>query len=262
MFNSVIKEKQPFVARFLEGALVRGKEKLNSAYILTGNNLEDKLELANETARILNCNIKTPECICVNCSWVRQNTHPAVIKLEPEKTVITIAQARNLKQQLIVSSQYHRVVIFTQADYKILHSESANALLKIIEEPPPRVTFFFFVRDREDILDTIVSRSQIVPLRYTPEDGLDYSLLEGFPPGQRDDALMLAEKLLKGEHNPEEVLEVMQQYVGLNIKQNAGNREFCLKNIDYLKNIQKAGIELQSYVSAQAVFDSLLIKNP
>ncbi|OGI04883.1 MAG: hypothetical protein A2Y25_07700 [Candidatus Melainabacteria bacterium GWF2_37_15] len=256
MFSSEIKEKQPFAARFLEeSALTR----LNSSYILTGNNTEDMLILAKETARILNCAYKTEDCTCVNCSWVRQDTHPAVIMMEPEKTVVTIAQARELKQSLFVSSQYHRVIIFPKADYKTLHSESANALLKIIEEPPQSVTFFFFTRDREDMLDTIVSRSQIVPLRYATEPVLDFSVLGEFPPASREDALMYAEKLLKADLPPEDVLERMQQYLILNIKENSVNREFCLKNIDYLKNIQKAGSELKSYVSPQAVLDSLLL---
>lgn len=259
MFSREIKEKQPFSARFLESALVPGRERLNSAYIFTGNNTNDMLFLAKETARILNCANKTEDCTCVNCSWIRQDTHPAVILMEPEKTVITINQARELKQSLFVSSQYHRVIIFPKSDYKTLHSESANALLKIIEEPPTRVTFIFFVRDREDMLDTIVSRSQIVPLKYTPDKRLDFGILEDFPPQGREEALLYAEKLLKSDLSPEEVLEILQQYLILYIKENSTNREFCIKNIDYLKNIQKAGSELQSYVSPQAVLDSLLL---
>jgi len=259
MFSPAIKQKQPFAARFLESALTPGREKLNSAYILTGNCAEDKLFLAKEAARILNCKVKTADCECVNCNWVRQDTHPAIIMMEPEKTVVTVEQARELRKTLFVSSQYHRVIIFTKADYKTLHSESANTLLKIVEEPPPRVTFFFFARDREDMLATIVSRSQIIPLKYTPDDAFDYGILEEFPPKSREDALLLAEKLLKEDMPPEQVLEVLQQYIILNIKQNPENREFCLKNINYLKNVQKASNELQSYVNAQAVLDSLLL---
>ncbi len=259
MFSREIEQKQPFAAKFLEAALAPGREKLNSAYIFTGNSTEDMLSLAKETARILNCKEKTEDCQCVNCNWVRQDTHPAIILMEPEKKVVTVEQARELRQTLFVSSQYHRVIIFAKADYKTLHSESANTLLKIIEEPPPRVTFFFFARDREDMLATIVSRSQIVPLKYTLDEAFDYSILENFPPQSREDALLLAEKLLKAEMPVEQVLEVMQQYMILNIKQNKDNREFCLKNINYLMNIQKASDEIQSYVNAQAVLDSLLL---
>ncbi len=259
MFDPIIKQKQPFAARILESALTPGREKPANAYILTGNNTDDMLFLANETARILNCGHKIEECTCVNCSWVRQNTHPAVIRVEPEKTVITIARTRELKHSLLISSQYHRVIIFTKADYKTLHSESANALLKIIEEPPRRVTFFFFARDREDMLDTIVSRSQVIPLKYTPEPVFDFSLLGGFPPENREKALLLAEKLLKENTPAEDILEIMQRHLVLNIKQNSENRDFCLKNINYLKNVQKAANELKSYVNPQAVLDSLLL---
>lgn len=261
MFSDSIKQKQPFASKILESALAPGRERLNSAYILTGNDFDDMRTLADETARILNCAEKTADCQCVNCSWVRQSTHPAVIVMEPEKNVVSVEQARELRQTLNLSSQYHRVVIFPKADYKSLQAAAANTLLKTIEEPPQKVTFFFFIRDREDILDTIVSRSQIIPLKYKPVEVLDYSMLEGFPPKSREEALLLAEKFLKLEQTPEEVLEAMQQYMALYIKQNSHNREFCLKNIDYLKNIQKCTSELQSYVSAQAAVDSLLLSN-
>ncbi|MCK5176355.1 MAG: hypothetical protein KAQ92_01390 [Candidatus Aenigmarchaeota archaeon] len=322
MFNHVIKAKQPFAARFLESVLTPGKEKLANAYMFTGSSIMDMYFLALETARILNCHDKTENCACSSCSWIRQNRHPTVITISPidyihankdgkPKTVITIEQARHLKQSLSISSQYHRVIIFTDAlegkeheskadkmwkeyqefitppvleaiageskqrtswipmplNYKNFHSGPANTMLKIIEEPPPKTTFFFFAKDREDMLDTIVSRSQIIPLVYTFSENSNLSVLDDFfkyfPPESPEDSVLYSEKLIQiAKENSlplEDLFNLIQEYLILEIKQNLPDKNFCKKNINYLKNIQHAGDELKNYVNPQAIADSLLL---
>ena len=319
MFNLKIKTNQPFASEFLEAALAPGKERVANAYLLTGSNTMDMYFLALETARILNCEKKIADCTCNNCAWIRQNRHPAVTTISPidyihpnkdgkAKTVITINQARSLKQSLAVSSQYHKVIIFTDAKegkeyeskaelmwqgyreffsppalqnndsqrnnwipipltYKIMHSEPANALLKIIEEPPPRVTFFFLAKDREDMLDTIVSRSQIIPLSYNPENTCETNILEkffsNFPPKTKEEAILYSEKFLEiAKENSlslEDLLNIMQKYLVFSLKENSSDNNYCLNNIKWLKSIHMAQIELKSYVNPQAVTDSMFI---
>ncbi len=319
MFKPEIKTKQPFASQFLESALVPGKEKLANSYMLTGSNTMDMYFLALETARILNCSGKTKDCACTSCGWIAQNRHPAVITVSPvdyvhhnkdgkPRTVITIDQARGLKQSLSVSSQYHRVVIFTDAkegkeyqshagpawqdykdhisppvlqnsdsdreswipgplSYKTFHSEPANALLKIIEEPPPGVTFFFLAKDREDMLDTIVSRSQTIPLAYNPEKNLETGILNEFfskfPPKTREEAVLYSERLMEiakeNSTSPEDLLNLIEKYLVLLIRHNSENSGFCRHAINRLKRLQQAKTELNSYVNPQAVMDSLLI---
>lgn len=69
----------------------------------------------------------------------------------------------------MTSSDFHRVFIFCDRDNddniqglnKLnFQEEAANALLKTIEEPPSKTTFFFLTRDKEDLISTIISRSQ------------------------------------------------------------------------------------------------------
>lgn len=319
MFNQLIKQKQPFASRFLEAALAPGREKLANSYMLTGSNILDMYILALETARILNCPDKTENCTCTSCGWISKNRHPAVITVSPvdyihhnkdgkSKTVITIDQARGLKQALSSSSQYYRVIIFTDAkegkdyesraealwenyneitsppvlenndfvrnswipaplSYKTFHSEPANSLLKIIEEPPSGVTFFFLTKDREDMLDTIVSRSQIIPLVYNPEKATKTSILDEFfrkfPPGSREEAILYTERLQEiAKENSlslEELLNQVESYLIILIRQNSQNSRFCKITTDRLKLVQKAKNELSRYVNPQAVMDSLFI---
>ena len=123
----------------------------------------------------------------------------ALSKSQP--TQIKTEQIGRLQQQLGLSSPYYRVVIFTDVEevpatmgpstitppYEwqvlregkeislhlrplnrhVLSEKSANRFLKTLEEPPPKVLYFFLVDSEENLLETIVSRCQVVPFLAT-----------------------------------------------------------------------------------------------
>lgn len=128
-----------------------------------GSDIQAQYDLALEIARMLNCTgDHTPDCQCLNCKWIRENNHPAVLTIskvdnkpsdDNSKTVISIDQARMIKNDLLVTSDYHRVLIFCDKDKEgnvaglnllNFQADAANALLKTFEEPPSNTTFFFF----------------------------------------------------------------------------------------------------------------------
>jgi len=151
--------------------------------------------------------------------------------------------------------------------YKTFHSEPANSLLKILEEPPPNVTFFFLTRDREDMIDTIASRSQIIPLTYNPEKSQNTDVLdkffEAFPPKNKEEGVLYSERLMEiakeNSMSIDNLLDLIQEHLILQVRQNNSDVDFCKKNIERLKSLQKAKTELKNYVNPQAVMDSLLI---
>jgi hypothetical protein len=57
-----------------------------------------------------------------------------------------------------------RVIVVPQSNEYSFHRPAANALLKSIEEPPANCLFFFFADSTDDVLATIVSRCQVVPV--------------------------------------------------------------------------------------------------
>ena len=147
---------------------------------------------------------KEEDCDCINCNWIREAKHPAVNMVTPinykddaSKTVISINQAKKITSGLSETSDYHRFFIFADArikqkstmetalikEYKdlnfnfpeedwvpiplstkIFKAEASNSLLKSIEEPPKKTTFIFLSKNREDIISTIVSRSNVFKL--------------------------------------------------------------------------------------------------
>ena len=319
MFKEKLKTEQPFATKFFEAALNTQNGKLHHAFMFTGSDQLAQYNLVMQIAKILNCQNKTLDCTCTNCNWIRQNKHPAVITISPidylygnddgkSRTVITIGQAKYLKKVLSLASQYHRVIIFTDAEEgkeqetkasalwqiyndeltppsldmneerrsswipmpltsKILQSESANALLKTIEEPSGNVTFFFLTKDREDMIETIVSRTQVIPVRSQNRETVDLSILENFfkafPPKSHEEAIAFSERLLEvakeNACSEEDLLIMMQEYMLRLLRANSENKAVSEKIIKNIEKIQQAQNQITNYVNTQAVFDSLMI---
>lgn len=84
---------------------------------------------------------------------------------------IPVEEARQLTQDLSLKSYEggYKVIIIWQAEF--LHSATANALLKVLEEPPEKTVFLLVTNSSEKLLTTIISRTQRVWIPdFTDED--------------------------------------------------------------------------------------------
>jgi DNA polymerase III subunit delta' len=172
MFSVALKKELSSVCSFFEAAIQA--RKLSHAYLLCGSNSELKDLLALELTQILNCDHKTsagmPCGKCTNCEWLSQGSHPELpCILEPDyekskKGVILVKQVQNLLTKLQNRSSYHRVIIIKRSEIESLPAESANSLLKTIEEPNPKILFLLFAKDVQSVLPTIASRCQVLNL--------------------------------------------------------------------------------------------------
>lgn len=99
---------------------------------------------------------------CSDCKAINKKIHPGYIEIDVEegKKNISIDQVRDLKERLYLTSANgsYKVAIIYQAD--LLSLEGANALLKIIEEPPRNSIIILITKKVENILPTIRSRTQ------------------------------------------------------------------------------------------------------
>ncbi len=83
----------------------------------------------------------------------------------------SIDAVRAAIRELSQSAPDGSVRSYLVADASRLNQESANALLKILEEPPRGVMFFFLARTRRSVMQTIVSRCQVVRVPSLPTEG-------------------------------------------------------------------------------------------
>ncbi|CAM2898748.1 DNA polymerase III subunit delta' C-terminal domain-containing protein [Legionella worsleiensis] len=101
---------------------------------------------------------------CSNCQMVARMEHPDVEWIKPEKNggAIKIDQIRELHRSAYLTPQRadYRLIVIESADR--MNTASANALLKILEEPAQHVVFILMAEQLSTILPTVLSRCQIL----------------------------------------------------------------------------------------------------
>ena len=103
---------------------------------------------------------------CDDCRRVARRTHPDVHYLAPESaTGYLIAQTRDLLEDVALAPIRARGKVYIIDRAEQLRANTANALLKTLEEPPANVTFILLGTSTDVMLSTIVSRCQCVPFR-------------------------------------------------------------------------------------------------
>lgn len=118
---------------------------------------------ARELAARLNCLGDEPSK-CANCRQIEAGNFPDLILVEPgDKASLTIEQVRGLTAELALrpfGAGAVRVVIIDPAD--LLTLEAQNALLKLLEEPPPRTLIILVAQHLEALLTTVRSRCRAI----------------------------------------------------------------------------------------------------
>jgi len=158
---------QPLPIRVLERFLHTAQ--VPHALLFTGIEGIGKRTTATALAMALNCRdegAERPCGQCRTCRQIREGRHPDIIEVAPSKGMVRIDQIRQLLAALAMKpfSARKRVVMVTDA--QTMNAESANALLKVLEEPPADTTLVLTARQRDDLLPTIASRCRHI--RFSP----------------------------------------------------------------------------------------------
>lgn len=269
---------------FNNGINSTGKN-ITHCILFYGSDIQAQYDLALEIARMLNCTgDHTPDCQCLNCKWIRENNHPAVLTIskvdnkpsdDNSKTVISIDQARMIKNDLLVTSDYHRVLIFCDKDKEgnvaglnqlNFQADAANALLKTFEEPPSNTTFFFLTKDKSDMITTVVSRAQCFYVPSMQDEDRDFSFvkdaMDGYLELERNEVLDFNDKILDLAKmiEPQIVFTQMQNYIEFLLKANIDNLSLKVKLIADLKAIEKAKQENRLNINIQTIVETLSFK--
>ena len=184
------------------------KDQIPHALVLTGIDGIGKQTAARTFAMACNCTARqhlgthpstSPRVNacgrCRNCRRILADQHPDILHLRPSGQMIRIAVIRDLIQRLALKpyESGKRVVILAEAH--TMNPEAGNALLKILEEPPPDTLLILTARQIADLLPTIVSRCQQIRFAPLPREVLVELLMEneGMLPEDAEAATALSE---------------------------------------------------------------------
>ena len=161
---------QEHVTTPLSNALESGK--IHHAYLFSGPRGCGKTSSARIMARSLNCEkgpTPNPCGKCQSCTDLVANGPGSIDVIELDAaTHGLVDDARDLRDKAFfapVSSKY-KIYIIDEAHQ--LGPGAANALLKVVEEPPPHVLFIFATTEPEKLIATIRSRTHHYPFRLVP----------------------------------------------------------------------------------------------
>lgn len=149
-----------FAVDFLKRQMERGKTM--SAYLFSGSDGERKKETARAFAKALNCEKRRlfEPCDCPSCHKIQAGIHPDVqwYGADEEESSIKIDTIRELQNWLSLKPYEGKVKVFILNEAGRLTRDAQNALLKSLEEPPPQSVLVLLVRNKTELLETVVSR--------------------------------------------------------------------------------------------------------
>lgn len=157
-FSEVVGQEVP--VRVLKNAVKLGK--VSHAYLFAGPRGTGKTTLARILTRALNClrpKEGEPCGVCENCLSIDKGSFPDLIEIDAasNRGIDDIRAIRDAVSYTPIKGRY-KVYILDEAH--MLTKEAFNALLKTLEEPPPRTIFILCTTEYEKIIPTILSRCQ------------------------------------------------------------------------------------------------------
>jgi DNA polymerase-3 subunit gamma/tau len=161
---------QEHVTEPLSNALESGR--IHHAYLFSGPRGCGKTSSARIMARSLNCEkgpTPNPCGQCQSCKDLVANGPGSIDVIELDAaTHGLVDDARDLRDKAFFAPVNSRYKIYIIDEAHQLGPGAANALLKVVEEPPPHVLFIFATTEPEKLIATIRSRTHHYPFRLVP----------------------------------------------------------------------------------------------
>ncbi|MHB8643316.1 MAG: DNA polymerase III subunit gamma/tau [Gaiellaceae bacterium] len=157
-FDEVVGQEP--VVRTLKNAIAAGQ--VRQAYLFAGPRGTGKTSLARILAKGLNCELgptPNPDKVCHACVAIANGSSLDVVEMDAASQR-GIDDIREIRERVILQPAEGRYKVYILDEAHQLTDAAWNALLKLIEEPPPHLVFVFCTTDLAKVLETVRSRCQ------------------------------------------------------------------------------------------------------
>ncbi len=208
---------QDHVTEPLRAALAANR--VNHAYLFSGPRGCGKTTSARILARALNCAlapVSDPCGECDSCKELATGGPGSIDVIEIDAASHGgVDDARDLREKAFFAPVRDRYKVYIIDEAHMVTTQGFNALLKLVEEPPPHLRFIFATTEPDKVLPTIRSRTHHYPFRLIPPRLLsDYLLLLAGEEGVAIEPAALPLVVRAGAGSARDTLSVLDQLLG------------------------------------------------